>query len=532
MNIPIFNKWSCAMRIRTLIVCAALGVGMNNPSVAQQVTAPDFVPGELLVGFKSEAARESAIQDLKQTAQAEGFRGGDDATSSTVDVEPLDATSVRLRFNFVVTRGGAEQKPTKAEERRILEETAENLRNEDDRVEYAHPNWIFRVNRERMFEPFILPEPLEPKAHTMARVPNQPNDPVFDHGLHWHYLPAPKGMNAVGAWELGASGKDAVVAVLDTGILKDHPDIKTSGNLRQGYDFVGNDAWTGVSPGDGDGWDDDPTDPGDQCIGDISKASWHGTHVAGTIGAAATNNNLGIAAVGWKVSIVPVRVIGRCGGTIKDISFALRWAAGLPVQGVPANPYPADVINLSLGISIPCTPSSVQMLIDAINAANKAGVTIVAVAGNEDQDVRNVSPAGCANVVSVAAHDQRGHLAPYSNYGAVSIMAPGGDLGRDDDGDGKPDGVWSLIAPSSRNPDGVAAYEGTSMATPHVAAAIALAISKRPELRHKPDLIAEAVKAAAVPSPADACVSAKPCGPGQLDATKLVAPVTVAAPNR
>jgi serine protease len=103
-------------------------------------------------------------------------------------------------------------------------------------------------------------------------------------------------------------------------------------------------------------------------------------------------------------------------------------------------------------------------------------------------------------------------------------MAPGGDLNRDDDGDGYPDGVWSLIAPSDGNLEGIAAYEGTSMAAPHVSAAIALAISKRPELRRKPDFVAEVLKSAAVAPPAGGCVSEKPCGAGQLDAVRLLLP--------
>ena len=163
----------------------------------------------------------------------------------------------------------------------------------------------------------------------------------------------------------------------------------------------------------------------------------------------ATNNGIGIAGVTWKVSVLPVRVLGRCGGTIADIAAAIRWAAGLPVQGVPDNPSPADIINMSLGMVRACTPENAGALLNAIEAARNAGATIVVAAGNDDIDVKKVSPGGCTKVISVAAGDQRGHLAPYSNYGAVTIMAPGGDLKRDDDQDGEPDGVWSLLAVSN-----------------------------------------------------------------------------------
>jgi serine protease len=189
---------------------------------------------------------------------------------------------------------------------------------------------------------------------------------------------------------------------------------------------------------------------------------------------------------------------------------------------VPKNPHKADVINLSLGIRLECQPELVGALVDAINAARKAGSTVVAAAGNEAVDIKGVTPAGCAGVISVAASDQRGYLTPYSNFGNVTIMAPGGDLRRDDDQDNRPDGIWSLVAPSKEHPAGVAAYEGTSMAAPHVAAAIALALTAKPELRGKPDEIAALLTRSVAKRPAGACH--KPCGPGLLDAKRMVEP--------
>lgn len=327
-------------------------------------------------------------------------------------------------------------------------------------------------------------------------------------------------MNAVQAWPIAKGGKSIIVAVIDTGLLKNHPDIKGSPNVLPGYNFISDLARKG---GTTPGRDADATDLGDQCPEQgVSDSSWHGTHVAGTIGAAITNNNVGIAGVNWAVSVLPVRVLGRCGGAIADVAAAIRWSAGLDVPGVPRNTHKADVINLSLGIGLACRPELVGALMQALNAARKAVTIVVVAAGNEAVDIKQTSPSGCTGVVSVAASDQRGHLTPYSNFGDVTIMAPGGDLQRDDDGDKRPDGVWSLVAPSEKYPSGVAAYEGTSMAAPHVSAAIALALSVKPQLRGKPDQIEQLLTRSVATAPKEAC--ARPCGRGLLDAKRMVEP--------
>ncbi|ESY09245.1 hypothetical protein X751_31665 [Mesorhizobium sp. LNJC395A00] len=335
-------------------------------------------------------------------------------------------------------------------------------------------------------------------------------------------------MNAIDAWANSLTGdKSVVVAVIDTGILPEHPDIKGSGNLLSGYDFISQPEIEGDTH---PGRDADPTDPGDHCS-NLQSDSWHGTHVAGTIGAAATNNKLGIAGINWAVSVLPVRVLGRCGGAIEDVAAAIRWSAGLEVKDAPANLHKADVINLSLGIGGACVVEDYGVLIDAIAAARQAGTTIVVAAGNEAVDIKDVTPASCQDVTSVAASDRRGHLAPYSNFGIVTVMAPGGDLQRDDDADGIPDGIWSLVAPSSTHPLGVAAFEGTSMAAPHVSAAIALAIAKNAGLRNNPQAIAVLVASSVAPLPRNACST--PCGPGLLDVAAMITrqPTTAPAPQ-
>jgi serine protease len=488
-------------------IVTAVGV-FSNVGAAQQSPPAEFVPGELIVGFRSEQGADEGFKELKALEGGAKTRGIDSAK-----VERLDERSVALKFDFRTSDG---VKLRGEETLGPLEKFAKELR-DDPRVEYAHPNWIMKLHRgfdrrpvyfeERKFKPPVAP----------MSVPSGPNDPYFRRGLHWHYLAPPVGMNAIAAWPKTKGDKSVVVAVIDTGILLKHPDIEGSGNLRPGYDFISEVKMDG----DGQpGRDSDPTDPGDHCPETGASASWHGTHVAGTIGAAITNNNQGIAGVNWSISVVPVRALGRCGGTIKDIAAAIRWSAGLPVAGVPNNPHKADIINMSLGLELPCTAQNVALLLNAIAAAKKAGTTVVVAAGNESVDINGVTPAGCGHVISVAASDRRGHLAPYSNYGKVTIVAPGGDTGRDDDGDGMPDGVWSLVAVSKEHQAGVAAYHGTSMAAPHVAAAIALALTQRPELKGKPAEIEELLTRSTAKLPSGSC--SKPCGPGLLDAAAML----------
>jgi serine protease len=334
-----------------------------------------------------------------------------------------------------------------------------------------------------------------------------PNDPLF--GLQWHYKTngTAAGQSAGGAsfadfWTRAkmTGSKDVTVAVIDTGLQMNHPDIQGSANLAPGFDMV-TEPYMG---NDGDSRDSDPNDPGDKCDPNDATTSdtFHGTHVAGTIGVASTNNANGVSGAAWNVTIVPVRALGRCGGKLSDINDAIRWAAGkVPARDGQGNEvwnsHPADIINLSIGLFEPC-PASMQA---AINDAVATGAIVVAAAGNARVDAKYFAPGGCDNVVSVAANDARGQLTPYSNFGAkVSIMAPGGDMSRDDDKDGRPDGVLSTkystncydpAKPGTQVPQCYYAYEnGTSMAAPHVSAALALLKAKFPsalpsELRSK-----------------------------------------------
>nr|WP_216666885.1 S8 family peptidase [Stenotrophomonas bentonitica] len=300
-----------------------------------------------------------------------------------------------------------------------------------------------------------------------------PNDQYYAQ-YQWHLHSATGGVNAPAAWDV-AQGEGVVVAVLDTGILPQHPDF-AAGTLLEGYDFI-SDAETSRRPTDervpgaldyGDWVEND-----NECYaGSLAEdSSWHGTHVSGTV-AEATNNTIGMAGLAYKAKVLPVRVLGKCGGYLSDIADAITWASGGTVVGVPANPNPAEVINMSLGGGGACDPAYQ----DAINGAVSRGTTVVVAAGNQASNASGYRPASCANVISVGATRITGGIASYSNFGAVvDLSGPGGGGGVD----GNPGGyVWQagyngLTTPTS----GAYSYMGmggTSMASPHVAAVAAL----------------------------------------------------------
>jgi serine protease len=287
-----------------------------------------------------------------------------------------------------------------------------------------------------------------------------PNDPHYPH--QWHYglmqLPA--------AWELTTGGPAVVVvAVVDTGILPQHPDLRD--RLLPGVDMISDAA----RAGDGDGRDDDPTDMGKDQPQGIS--SWHGTHVMGTIGAIADNDQ-GVVGVDWKCNLLPVRVLGVGGGSLSDIAAGMAWAVGLHVNGVPDNPNPAQVVNMSLGGSSP--PSQVYQ--DVIDEANARGAVFVVAAGNENVDAKDSTPANNQGVIVVGAVAPDGARASYSNFGAlVDVVAPGGEQSQ----------AWEAgILSTQADQDGVLGYDfkqGTSMATPHVAGLVALLKGLKPTLK-------------------------------------------------
>jgi serine protease len=324
-----------------------------------------------------------------------------------------------------------------------------------------------------------------------------PNDPMY--AQQWHYFEAAGGVDLPPAWDITTGSTSITVAVIDTGV---RPHAELVSRLVAGWDFISDPAMSN----DGDGRDPDASDPGDYgCNG--ANSSWHGTHVAGTIGASSNNGN-GVTGVNWTSSIQPVRVLGRCGGYISDIVDAMRWAAGIAVAGVPANPTPARVENLSLGGPGACS-STFQSAVDDVTAA---GAVVVVAAGNDGADASNTQPASCSGVIAVAATTRSGGLASYSNVGAVvTIAAPGG---------GGSDGVLSTLNTGTTTPaaDSYAWYQGTSMATAHVSGVVSLVLSIDASLT--PAQVAQRLRQTARPFPTGTgsdCTTST-CGAGIVDA--------------
>ncbi|EPX60438.1 extracellular protease [Cystobacter fuscus DSM 2262] len=323
-----------------------------------------------------------------------------------------------------------------------------------------------------------------------------PNDPGYSR--QWHY----RMMNLPAAWDITTGSTSVAVGIIDSGIVR-HPDL--NGRVVQGVDLISDVA----TAGDGDGRDMDATDMGkDQPNG---SSSWHGSHVAGTIGAV-SNEGAGVAGVTWAGPLVPVRALGKEGGSFADIAAGIQWAVGLPVPGLSTNRNPVQVINMSLGGESP--PS--QVLQEVIDNAVSKGVIIVVAAGNDNVDASAFSPCNQDNVICVGATRFNGKRASYSNYGAdVDVMATGGEVSEDLDGDGKPDGVLSPILDDDNTPVW-AYYQGTSMAAPHVAGIVALMKAQNPALTS--DEVEQILIATA--DPASKC--GEGCGAGLVNAQAAV----------
>jgi serine protease len=351
-----------------------------------------------------------------------------------------------------------------------------------------------------------------------------PNDPLYAAGVpgngpavgQW-YLRAPSGavassLDVETAWSITLGSPSVVVAVIDTGVRFEHPDllaVADGGKLLPGYTMISNVRVAN----DGDGRDADASDPGDWVTAaednnrfgffykcGASDSSWHGTQVSGII-AAITNNAIGMASVGPNLRVQPVRVLGKCGGFDSDIIAGMRWAAGLMVPDVPANPTPARVLNLSLGGGGAC-PAAYE---DAIGEITAARAVIVVSAGNSAGHALT-TPANCSGVIAVAALRHAGTKVGFSDLGLdVAISAPGGNcvnitagspclypiLTTSDAGTTTPAGP---IYTDSFNPS-----VGTSFSAPLVSATAALILSVQPALT--PQQVRQVLQATARPFP-------------------------------
>ncbi|WP_228135931.1 S8 family serine peptidase, partial [Xanthomonas sp. NCPPB 1128] len=363
-------------------------------------------------------------------------------------------------------------------------------------------------------------------AVAAAAASTTPNDPAYAK-LQWNFNNAVGGVNAEQGWTR-STGKGVVVAVVDTGVVKNNPDL--AANVLPGYDMitdhrVSRRATDGRAPGGddlGDWVEADYCVPLGASGNAPENSSWHGSHVSGTI-AQVTNNNLATAGLAYDAKILPVRVLGSCGGFGSDIADGMLCAAGLPVDGLPTNPNPAEVINMSLGSSGP--DSCPQLYQDAIDKINAKGTIIVVAAGNSNADAGTYTMSSCKGVISVGASRINGGRASYSNYGTrVDLAAPGGG----GDIDGNPGGyIFQVINGGTQSPTGdwqIGGMAGTSMASPHVAAAVAMvqSIAKTPfTWTGMRDLL----RASARPFPV-AIATNTPIGAGILDVDMLLQMVT------
>lgn len=376
-----------------------------------------------------------------------------------------------------------------------------------------------------------------------------PTDPYF--GQQWWLQPVGgSNSNTIDARSRGVAGFQSawarfgpptapvVVAVLDTGLTA-HPDLDPA-RVVKGHDFVSEVEFGG----DGDGRDDDPTDPGDYVSAtdlanpafagcQAADSSWHGTIVAGMI-AAQTNNGTGGAGVQWAARILPVRVAGKCGAEVSDIVDGMRWAAGLSVPGAPANAHPARVVNISFGGSAACG-SAYQTAIDELRAHD---VVVVAAAGNEWG--APTRPASCSGVVGVVGLNRDGFKTTYSNFGRA-LSASGIATVSGDDGDG----AWGTqladtglvtLTNTGRTVPGTPGYArlyGTSFAVPQVSGTIALMLGLNPALSHdqivhglqvsaRPHAVSPKIGLCSDSNPGRCICTTETCGAGMLDAEQAM----------
>lgn len=393
-----------------------------DPEAVPAQTAPpaDAVePGKVIVKLSPQAAIQSLSAQqtgttgnpgLDQTLQQFGITGLEPLVQSVAQAANADVTALAQQTEGVSQLYSvsfpADQDPV----------AVANALAQDPNVEYAEPNYLAGI--------------VGSPAHVPALL--DPNDQYF--GFQWHM---PK-IQMPAAWD-SSTGENVIVAVIDTGVDFNAPDLANTRRLP-GFDFVNNDT--------------DPTD--DQ---------GHGTHVTGTV-AQSTNNNIGVTGVAFNAQILPVKVLGSSGdGSYENIIKGITYAVD---QG-------ADVINMSLA-----GRQGSQALLEAVKLAHNRGVVVVAAAGNSNGPVEY--PAAYDDfVIAVGATRFDNTRTDYSNFGPqIDIVAPGGDIGVDQNGDTYADGV---LQQTFKSPGSFTYlfFEGTSMASPHVAGVAALLLSKKPD---------------------------------------------------
>jgi serine protease len=379
---------------------AMLAVLLVTLLAANVVSAAEYNPARARPAADEQNAAQRVIVKFRDTSRltTQATANGESATAP--DTTRVNALASRARFTLQASRALSPSmhvmQIAPLTNNETAAETLARLRADSD-VEFAEAD-------RRVY------------AHATS------NDPLAT-GQWYLQAGQSSAINANAAWDTTKGHDGVVIAVIDTGVRFDHPDLgraSASGKFLAGYDFVSQDGNNDFSTAnDGNGRDADPSDPGDNCGTDNS--SWHGTRVSGIIGAL-TNNSAGVAGILWNGYILPVRVLGRCGGFNSDVVAGIRWAAGLNVPGVPTNPNPAQIINVSLGGEGPCDSASAS----AINEVSAAGVLVVVSAGNEGGPVD--SPANCPGAMGIVGLRHRGTKVGFSSLGPqIALGAPGGN---------------------------------------------------------------------------------------------------------
>ncbi len=470
--------------------------------IARTPSSTEFVPDEAIVKLKPEGLRSA---DLSSRVDRIAF------------VRPVTGDSGIVRRSAARGSSAAQGQSPNSSSEIVRADSArgretltwiEQLRARPD-VQYAEPNLIL---------------------HAQA----VPTDPLYAGGAtpersqRWNY----EMLNLPNAWDQTTGSGDVIVAVIDTGLLwsqtdptRRHPDFDCEvapgvPKVLPGFDVLQN---------TNDAYDSDPT------------GLYHGTHVAGTVGACANNAQGGVG-VAWGARILPVRALNGRGGTVADIARAIYWSVGASIPAsfgsganVPVNPNPANIINMSLG----GRGEASKTLQDAIDTATNRGTVVVVAAGNNGVDASTFLPANQRGVIAIGALGPTKTRPSYSNYGpSVSLVAPGGDQGlqrRTEDGVLSSIGVCPKDASGATIPGcGISVppnfeygfEQGTSMASPHVAGVIALMMSAQPGLRVPTDPTHNWVRVAGLLRDASSltglALCERGCGAGLLDANKAI----------
>jgi serine protease len=415
--------------MRNALVIIALSASLSSHAIAADVRGTkaddvfrygvpqDHVAGRALIKLRGIDAHRLVLPKATDTAAQVALKNL--AARTNVDLELV--RPVVFGWALVEVRfPGDARIPTESETLALVEDLAA-----DQAIEHAQ--------EQKWLRPLLVP-----------------NDPGYIQMWHLQMIGADE------AWDLTQGLSSQRVGIVDTGLARNHEDVGS--RAVGGFDFMASGG------NDGNGRDSDFADVGDQC-----GQGFHGTHTAGTVGAAG-NNAIGVTGLNWNAGLMIARVLGDCGGSIDDIGEGAAWLAGAHIDGVPdVGVNRVSVMNLSLGSASSC--SGFEQ--DVVDFVNEQGVIFVAAAGNDGGAVG--SPANCTGALGVAAHGPDRDLTDYSSFGGeIDIVAPGGDQSQ-----GNENGVLSTVGPNS---DFYAFFQGTSMASPHVAGTVSLMQARDPSI--------------------------------------------------